>query len=190
MVRSNFERFRRWWSALGMTENLPIISERVDDIPLLLAQLEQMGVQPLLDEHFPAHGNWVGRSLGWVTVRWLTHILSEANHRRSHVEPWAEQRLHTQRGCTGQPVHPLDRGDDRRTGVLETLSNNAGGATFEAALNQQWLRVYDLQSACVRLDSTTASGHWTVTEDGLFQFGHSEAQLPPPASDDPPPEGP
>jgi transposase len=33
------------------------------------------------------------------------------------------------------------------------------------------LRVYDLQSACVRLDSTMPSGHWTVTEDGLFQFG-------------------
>ncbi len=58
-----------------MAERLPIISERVDDIPLLLAQLEQMGVQPLLDEHFPTHGHWVGLSLGWVPRLWLTHIL-------------------------------------------------------------------------------------------------------------------
>jgi hypothetical protein len=43
-----------------MAEKLTIITERVDDIPLLLAQLERMGVQPLLDEHFPTHGNWVG----------------------------------------------------------------------------------------------------------------------------------
>jgi hypothetical protein len=40
-----------------MTEKLTIMSERVDDIPLLLAQLERMGVRSLLDEHFPTHGN-------------------------------------------------------------------------------------------------------------------------------------
>jgi hypothetical protein len=33
-----------------MAETLSIISERVDDIPQLLAQLERMGVQALLDE--------------------------------------------------------------------------------------------------------------------------------------------
>jgi hypothetical protein len=76
-----------------MTETLTIRSERVEDIPLLLAQLDRMGVQPLLDEHFSTHGNWVGLSLGGVTGLWLTHILSEAEHRLNHVEPWAEQRL-------------------------------------------------------------------------------------------------
>ena len=40
------------------------------------------------------------------------------------------------------------------------------------------LRVYDLQPACVRLDSTTASGHWTVTEHGWFPFGHSKDHRP------------
>jgi hypothetical protein len=36
-----------------MPENLPLTTERVDDMPLLLAQRERMGVQALLDEHFP-----------------------------------------------------------------------------------------------------------------------------------------
>jgi hypothetical protein len=85
-----------------------------------------MGVQPLLDEHFPTHGNWVGLSLGLMTVIWLTHILSAAHHRRNHVAPWAEHRLPTLRGCTVQPVHPVDLGDDRLAGVLETLTNEAG----------------------------------------------------------------
>ena len=89
-----------------MAETLNITTEGVDDIPLLVAQLERMGVQPLLAEHFPTHGNWVGLSWGWVTVIWLPHLLSEANHRLHHVEPWAEQRLQTLRGCTGQPVPP------------------------------------------------------------------------------------
>jgi hypothetical protein len=51
-----------------MAERLTIISERVDDIPVFLAQLERMGLQPLLDEHFATHGNWVGLSLGWVSM--------------------------------------------------------------------------------------------------------------------------
>jgi hypothetical protein len=38
-----------------MAETLTIRSERVDDMPLLVAQLDRMGVQPLLDEHFPTH---------------------------------------------------------------------------------------------------------------------------------------
>ena len=44
--------------------------ERIDDIPLLLAQLERMGVRELLDWHFPPHGNWMGLSPGWTTVLW------------------------------------------------------------------------------------------------------------------------
>jgi transposase len=161
-----------------MAETLTIISERVDDIPLLLAQLDRMGVQPLLDEHFPTHGNWVGLSLGWVTVLWLTHILSEADHRLNHVAPWAEQRLHTLRGSTGHRIHRLDLSDDRLAAVLEALSDDERWQACEGALTQQLLRVYDLQPERVRLDSTTASGYWSVTEDGLFQFGHSKDHRP------------
>jgi transposase len=161
-----------------MAEKFTIISERVDDIPLLLAHQERMGIQSVLDEHFSTHGNWVGLSLGWVTVIWLTHILSEADHRLNHVEPWAEQRLQTLRGCTGQRVHPLDVSDDHLGAVLEALSDDARWSAFEGTLNQHLLRVYDLQPERVRLDSTTASGYWSVTEDGLFQFGHSKDHRP------------
>ena len=91
----------------AMAETLTIISKRVDDIPCLLAQLNHLGVPSLLDEHVPTSGNWVGLSLGWVTVFWLTHLLSEADHRLNHAEPWAAQRLHTLRSSTGQPAHPL-----------------------------------------------------------------------------------
>lgn len=68
----------------------PIITkERVDDIPILLTQIERMGVQSLIDKHFPRHGNWQGVSLGNVAVIWLAHILSQADHRLNHVQAWA-----------------------------------------------------------------------------------------------------
>jgi transposase len=161
-----------------MAETLTIVSERVDDIPVLLAHLDRMGLQPLLDEYFPTHGNWVGLSLGWVSVLWLTHILSEGDHRLNHVAPWAKQRLHTLQECTGQPVHPLDVGDDRLATVLEALSDDTRWSACEGALNQHALRVYDLHPTCVHLDSTSASGYWSVTEAGLFQFGHSKDHRP------------
>jgi hypothetical protein len=62
-------------------------------------------------------------------------------------------------GCTGQPIHPLDVGDDRLAGILEALREDDRWAAFEGALNRQLRRVYDLQPACVRLDSPAASGH-------------------------------
>jgi transposase len=161
-----------------MNETLTILSERVDDIPLLLAQVAQMGVQPLLDTHFPPHGNWQGLSLGWVTVIWLAHILSQADHRLNHVEPWAGKRLHTLRGCPGQPLHPLDVSDDRLAIVLHALSDDARWSTFESALTQRLVRVYTLRPERVRLDSTTASGSWAVTPEGLFQCGHSKDHRP------------
>ena len=40
-----------------MTKELTIFNERVDDIPLLLAQLAKMEVASLLDQHFPTHGH-------------------------------------------------------------------------------------------------------------------------------------
>ncbi len=39
----------------------PIITNKgVDDIPILLTQIERMGVQPLIDKHFLTHENWQG----------------------------------------------------------------------------------------------------------------------------------
>jgi hypothetical protein len=47
-----------------MNEIEQLTIERVDDIPILLAQLEGMQVASPLDRYFPTHGNWQGLSLG------------------------------------------------------------------------------------------------------------------------------
>jgi len=155
-----------------------IRSERVDDLPLLVSQLERMGIARLLDEHFPRHGNWQGLSLGWVATVWLSHILSQADHRLNQVQSWAEQRLVTLRICTGQVVRALDLSDDRLAAVVAALSDGERWTAFEDALTGHLVRVYRLPVEQVRLDSTTASGHHGVSEDGLFQFGHSKDHRP------------
>ena len=83
-----------------MNKPVTVKTERVDDIPLLFAQLKRMRVQELLDEHIQTHGNWQGLSLGNVAVVWLSHILSQADHRLNHVQPWLENHLETVRECS------------------------------------------------------------------------------------------
>ena len=155
-----------------------IITERVDDIPLLIEQMQRMGLPTLLDTHFPTHGNWTGLSLGWVSTIWLSSMLSRGDHRMVHVEPWVAQRLWTLGVTSGQAVKRIDFTDDRLEIVLRHLSNDTRWAAFESALNQQTVRVYDLSTARVHVDSTSASVYATVSEGGLFQFGHSKDERP------------
>jgi len=161
-----------------MAEKFTVINERVDDTPLLLAHTERMGIPELLDESFPTHGNWQGLSLGWVAAIWLSHILSEGDHRMNHVQSWAAKRLETLNICTRQLVRSLDFTDDRLSIVLRTLSDDERWATFEGVLNGHLLRVYKLQPKRVRVDTTTCSGYWGVTAEGLFQFGYSKDHRP------------
>jgi transposase len=152
--------------------------ERSDDIPLLLAQLERMGLRELLDRHFPVHGSWLGLSLGWTTTFWLTHVLSEGDHRLSQVEPWAVACQETLQQCTGRYVNRLDLTDDRLAAILRALADDPHWGPFEAALTSRLLRVYDLAPERVRLDMTTASSAPVVTPEGLFQWGYSKDHRP------------
>src|SRR5579872_5168535 len=76
-----------------------IKTESVDDVPVLIAQAQRMGIPALIDQVFPVHGNWSGLSMGWVTAVWLAHILSEANHHLNHVQPWVASRLDVVSTC-------------------------------------------------------------------------------------------
>ena len=161
-----------------MSKELAIKTEPVDDIPILVASAERMGIAELLDQHFTVDSKWQGLSLGKMLTVWLSHILSESDHRLNQVEGWAEQRLETLRGSLGEAVRALDFSDDRLARGLELLSDDERWKAFEAALNQRSLRVYRLKPERVRIDTTSSSGYWQVTEDGLFQLGHSKDHRP------------
>ncbi len=160
-----------------MKEPLNIETERVDDIPLLIAHMQHMQLAELLDKHFPTNGNREGLSLGWVSIIWLTHILSQADHRMNRVQEWARQRLETLQRC-GSSLTPHDLTDDRLADVLRYLSDDAQWQAFEQELMGQLLRVYDLPAHGVRIDTTTASSYVQVNEEGLLQLGHSKDHRP------------
>src|SRR5436309_9038019 len=101
------------------------------DIPVIIAQLKKMRVAALLDHHFPTNGNWTGLSLGWVTVVWLTFILSEGDHRLYHVEQWVKEHQRTLSRCLGRRVKPRDCTDDRLATVLDYLSVTENWGEFE-----------------------------------------------------------
>src|SRR5438132_9829346 len=155
-----------------------IITERVDDIPLLIEQMQRMGLPTLFDTHFPTHGNGTGLSLGWGSTIWLSSMLSRGDHRMVHVEPWVAKRLWPLGVTPGQAVRRVDCTDDRLEIVLRRLSDDTRWAAFASALNQHTVRVYDLSTARGHVDSPSASVYATVSEGGLFQCGPRKDERP------------
>lgn len=96
-----------------MNEQPTIHTERVDDVPLLLAHMQRLALPTILDTHFPGHGNHQGLRLGWLVTVWLAHILSRADHRLNRVRPWADQLPTTLNAVLPQPLRPTDLTDDR-----------------------------------------------------------------------------
>jgi len=66
---------------LGQSD-LVIITERVDDVALLIGQMVKMGLPEVLDRHIPHHWTQRGLSWGWTAVVWLAYILTEGDHRK------------------------------------------------------------------------------------------------------------
>jgi hypothetical protein len=74
---------------------IEIQNERVDDIPLLIAQQQKMSLAEIIDEIIIPHGGRQGLSVGQTVMVWLSFILSEADHRLSYVEPWVARHQET-----------------------------------------------------------------------------------------------
>jgi transposase len=160
-----------------MHEIASSITERVDDIPLLLAQMQRRHLPALIDQHCPVHGNWHGLSLGWVTTIGLSSLLSRGDHRVVHVEPWGGARLWTLRTATGHGLERRDCTDDRLAIVLRRLRDDTRWSELASPLNQHTVRVYDLVTDRVYVESPSARAYVSVTEDGWLQLGPSNSIL-------------
>ena len=158
---------------LGKTE-LVVITERVDDVALLLGQMMKMGLPEILDTHLPRHWKQEGLSWGWTAVIWLAYILSEGDHRKVAMETYVVGMNQTLSQVTGQRIRVLDFSDDRLARMLKYLSQAKYWHPIEQALNERSVAVYDLPTEVIRCDATTVSASHKVVEGGLVQFGHSK----------------
>lgn len=161
-----------------MMAEVEIRTERIDDVPLLVHQQREMGLPEVLNEVIHRHGNWEGLSVGWLTATWLSYILSEADHRMSEVEPWAEKQMETLSALLPESVRVKDFTDDRLAEVLRWLSDDETWEAVETRLGQRLIRVYDLKHGPVRLDSTTVAVYHDPEGNTLFRYGHSKDHRP------------
>jgi transposase len=151
---------------LGQSD-LVMITERVDDVALLIGQMVTMGLPEVLDRHSPRHWTQRGLSWGWTAVIWLASILTEGDHRNVSVETSLKGMHHTLSHLTAQVIEPLDLSDDRLSHLLQHLSKPAYWHQIEKDVNERSIEVYDLHQDVIRCDATTVSGEHEVTAGGL-----------------------
>src|ERR1051326_824399 len=101
-----------------MSEALTITNEQINDLPLLLGIIEEMGVRRVIDAQIRPHGNWEGISVGTVVSVWLCHLLMERDHRVVSVREWAVDRQQTLEDLVGLALRETDLSDDRLANVL------------------------------------------------------------------------
>jgi transposase len=162
-----------------MQPELTITSEQINSLPLLLGIMEDMGIRALIDQHVTPHGHWQGISVGTAVTIWLACLLQERDHRLVLVRDWATARAYTLNTLLDITLRATDCSDDRLANILTMLGDPATQATLDAALVQQWVRVYRLPTQTIRLDSTSVSLYHDPDEpESLLQFGHSKDHRP------------
>jgi transposase len=163
-----------------------ISHEPVDDVPVIIAWLLNMQVDTQVDASLPPpHGNWQGLSYGQVTVIWLTHMLTQCDHRLCPVQEWVAERLSVLRLCTGWPVSAQDLTDDRLEAVLDLLGDerNRPWEALDRAIGRCVVQAYRLPTDTARIDTSTFSVHHGERDpDGqaydLLRFGKSKDRRP------------
>src|SRR3954462_3122234 len=150
--------------------------EAVADLPVLWATFRRLDLPATLDRLFPAPPHWKGPlTPGDVLAVWLLFLVSQGDHCLNHVQPWVAQHQGVLSALLGKPVRPTDAHDDRLADWLTRLGRGDAFAALEGDLNRHTVRVYQLPTALVRIDATTANSYADVlSEQGLLQFGHSK----------------
>ncbi len=177
-VRSNLEVNWRLRYALGMHEIPPIITERVDAMPLVLEQRQRLGLPALFDDHCPTHGTWQGLRLGWVSTIGLSASVSRGEPRLVHVEPWVGNRLGTLRAAPGHAVARRDGPAARLAMVRRWVHAALRWSAGAAARHPHTGRVSARRPARGHGESPSASADTPVRAHGLGPGGQSHADRP------------
>ena len=148
-----------------------IVSERMDDIPLIISILLKLDLPNIIDKYYIAHGNHEGLSHGWLLTIWIVYILSRGDHRMSSVQEWVSGRCSVLSKISNKTVSDKDFTDDRLAKVLKILYDDKLWSQIEEHISQHTIRVYNLPVKKIRLDATTAVVNHNPANHPLFQVG-------------------
>ena len=152
---------------------LVIITERVDDVALLLGPRITMGVPEVVDRHIPRP--WQPRGLRWggTAVLGLAHMLTAGEHRKVAGEV-ESKGMHPPLSCRTAPViQPLDCSDDRLRHLLPHVSTPQYWPQIDRDWQDRRIEGHGLPQEVIRCAATPVAGAHAVTAEGLLQFGPS-----------------
>ncbi len=156
-----------------------VTNEQVNDVPLLVGLMEDMGIRQHIDVVVEQHGNWQGISVGTILEIWLCYMLTEQDHRLVAVRTWANDRRQMFNTLLGLELRDTDLSDDRLAVVLDKIGDERIQEQADEAMIRAWVTIYALPSRTIRLDSTSVSVYSEIEdEDSLMQRGHSKDHRP------------
>lgn len=162
---------------------LQTTSERVDDLPVILHWLQQMQVAELIDQQLPpAHKNRKGLSYGQLSVLLLAYVVSQSDHRLSHIEGWVRVHQRTLEQASGWTIGDKDASDDRLADLVSAIGSSPQLAELEEEMARQVVRAYELPTEVARCDSSSFSvyhqGEAEGSAESLLQYGYSKDHRP------------
>lgn len=160
-----------------------VTSERVDDLPLLLEWLSQMRVAEILDKGLDrAHGNRQGLSYGQLSVLFVAYIVSQSDHRLSHVESWVRLHHQTLARSTGWDIEDKDASDDRLADLLSAIGKSEDSCAIEEEMSRHIVQAYALPTRVARCDSSSFSVYHqdpqSPDEPPILKYGYSKDHRP------------
>ena len=159
-------------------EELKIRTEKVDDVPLILHIISEMGIGPIIDEIIRPHGNRQGLSVGTTIMVWLSYILSQSDHRMSEVEQWVASQIIMLTTLVPDQIEVKDFADDKLADCLRLISKEENWQEIEKRLGQRLIRVYKLETEVIRLDSTSCAVYHDSEGKELIKYGYSKDHRP------------
>ncbi len=158
---------------------MDISSERIDDIPVIVKWLLNMGIAKCIDQKLKKpHGNHKGMSYGELSVLLLTYIITQSDHRLCAVEAWVKAHQQILELSSGWSIGEKDTSDDRLARVVEELGlQSEARQEIEVKLGRHLIRAYELPTEVARADTTSFNvNHQQVDspEENLLRYGYSK----------------
>jgi hypothetical protein len=156
--------------------DLVLLTERVDDVALLLGQRVHRGLPEGLDRHIPRP--WTPRGLrgGGPAVIGLASIVTEGDHRQGSLETSRTGLPHPRSPLPAQSMAPLECSDDRVRPLLTHVRQPDSWHARERALHERRRAMDDVAQHVIRCEAPTVSGAPEGTAGGVGQVGHSQEE--------------